>query len=277
MSDDADALAEAARNRGLKLKRSRVRTPGKPGFGMFGLVDANDEPVFGIRGKRALRASAEEITAFLRKGEVSDWKASLKEVGARKARATPHPSPSGTAPPRTAEGSLRHVGTVPTVSRSAPDISPKEDKQVAAPRAAELGEAKRTDAEQVSGLFALLEHRVDAKTVARNIAALAKAGEPLLVVAEDKKVLGACGIHRTTVPHRDRPVGRITIIIVAEDARDRGLGRMLLEEAERRLNALGCGIVEVTSNDRLASAHAFYRHMGYERTSMRFAKTLSRG
>ena len=69
MSEEGDRLADMARNRGLKLLRSRVRTPGKPGFGCYGLADASGDPIYGVRGKRALRASAKEIEEFLRGAE----------------------------------------------------------------------------------------------------------------------------------------------------------------------------------------------------------------
>jgi ribosomal protein S18 acetylase RimI-like enzyme len=66
----------------------------------------------------------------------------------------------------------------------------------------------------------------------------------------------------------------MSVLVVADEAQGKGIGKMLVEAAERRFREQGCELVEVTSNDRRTAAHAFYRHMGYERTSIRFAKDL---
>ncbi|MCW3798159.1 GNAT family N-acetyltransferase [Sphingomonas sp. BN140010] len=253
MTLDADQLAELAANRGLKLKRSRVRTPGKPGYGLFALVDGTGEPVFGLDASGALQASAEEVESQLRGLEKHDWATSLREAGGtvaakrRKARAAPELVADPPPPP--------------------PSPPPRPPKPV-------LREAKGRDSQQLAELFALLGHEIATERVRANLELLAKAGEPVLVMADGEQVIGACGYHATPMPHRDPTIGRITVLVLTEGARGRGLGRQLVAEAERRLAQLGCGIVEVTSNDRLREAHAFYRHLGYERTSMRFAKAL---
>ena len=74
--------------------------------------------------------------------------------------------------------------------------------------------------------------------------------------------------------HRASPVGRIPMLVVAGDERGQNIGRMLVEAVERWCRDRGCALIEVTSNDRRTEAHAFYRHLGYERTSIRFFKKL---
>jgi GNAT superfamily N-acetyltransferase len=137
-----------------------------------------------------------------------------------------------------------------------------------------LRDAKPTDALALVALIRLLDHEVDEKGVRERINLLSTDKLAPLVATLSKRVVALCGISLMVTIHRDQPVGRINILVVSKDTRGQGIGRLLLEAAEARLRELGCGLVEITSNDRLTEAHAFYRHMGYERTSIRFAKTL---
>ena len=239
MSADLDALAESARNRGLKLVRSRVRSPTKRRFGKVGLTDAKGKAVFGMDDKGPT-AKPEDVEKYLRELGSSDWGASLGSTAASRARKKAKVKPKPKPPP--------------------PPPKP------------EVRNAKPADATRLSELIGELGHQVDGKVVRKNLAPLRAAGETPIVATLGKEVVGLCGIHRMLALHRDHLVGRINILIVTESARGQGIGRMLLEEAEKRLRKLGCGRIEITVGEERHAAQAFYRHLGYERTTIRFQK-----
>jgi ribosomal protein S18 acetylase RimI-like enzyme len=252
-----DELAESARNRGLKLIRSRVRTPGKRRFGKVGLTNQSGKPLFGMDAKGPT-ANPEEVEDYLRNLGAKDWGSSLDVAVKRRKR------PSSKQP-------ASDPGTAAAPPRSLPTARPFKEKPTPQLK---IRDAKPSDAAELIRLIKLLGHDADAKGVISRIAGLAKQKLPQLVATLDEKVVGLAGVHAMSAIHREKPVGRITILVVDEQARGQGIGRMLTEAAEKSLKELGCGMVEVTSNDRLAEAHAFYRHMGYERSSIRFFKSL---
>ena len=138
----------------------------------------------------------------------------------------------------------------------------------------EIREAQPDDAGQLVSLIELLPHKVTTEGVRGRIEQITVNDFPQLVAVEGGAVIGLCGLHRMTAIHREKPVGRITILVVAEAARGRGVGRQLVEAAEERFGSVGCSMIELTSNDWLVEAHRFYRNIGYEQTSKRFAKQL---
>ena len=125
-------------------------------------------------------------------------------------------------------------------------------------------------------LIRSLGYDVSEKDVAARLRLLTKAGEPPLV-AELDGLVGCLTWHVMDVLHRAAPVGRITMFVVAEEVRGQGIGTALADAAEARLRDAGCGLIEVTSNMKRFDAHRFYRKLGYEQTSFRFAKQLSDG
>jgi GNAT superfamily N-acetyltransferase len=251
-----DALAETARNRGLKLVRSRVRTPGKRRFGKAGLTDASGKPVFGVDAKGPV-ATPEAVEDYLRKLEAQDWGASLNA-----------PEPRRKKPKRAAANDVAPERMPAPAKAKRPEAKPKP------PPKPKIRDAKPSDAARLAELINELGHEIDEKHLRKNLAALKKSGETPLVATLDKRIVGLCGIGRRVVINRPAPLGRITSLIVTKNVQGHGIGRMLVEAAEQWMRKAGCELVEVTSNDRRAEAHAFYRHMGYERTSIRFAKKL---
>ena len=250
MAEPADRLREAAANRGLKLVRSRVRTPGKGDYGRFGLTDASGRKLLGF-GKTGLTATAEEIDDYLHRGAAADWKTSLKAAGAR-------------PPPRrkTRPAGQPEPGPAPEPE---PEPEPLPPLSVRAARLADSG--------AIAALVGALSFPASPAEVEKRLAALNRLKETPLV-AEQGEVIGVLAWHVTPVLHRPKPVGRITMMIVAEGERRRGVGRALVDSACERLRAKGCGLIEVTSNVDLSGAHGFYRRLGFERTSYRFAKEL---
>jgi GNAT superfamily N-acetyltransferase len=249
-----DALAETARNRGLKLIRSRVRTPSRRRFGKVGLTDAAGKPVLGIDAKGPT-ATPEQVEDYLRNLGAQDWGASLDVAVIPRKR----------KPTRQRDAANDR--------EAAPDEAPPTPKPKEKPKP-KLRDAKPGDAERIVELVQFLGHEVDEKSVRKNLSRLKKLGESPIVATLDKKVVGFIGVHRMVTVHRPAPVGRIPVLVVAEEAQKLKLGRMLVEAAEEWCRKQGCKLIEVTSNDRRAEAHAFYRHLGYERTSVRFFKKL---
>jgi GNAT superfamily N-acetyltransferase len=55
-------------------------------------------------------------------------------------------------------------------------------------------------------------------------------------------------------------------LVVAETCRGSGIGRMLMERAERWAIERGCRVVHLRTNVKRAGAHAFYERLGYHHT-----------
>lgn len=65
-------------------------------------------------------------------------------------------------------------------------------------------------------------------------------------------------------------------LVTRADSRSRGYGRALLEHLEDIARAANCDVVALSSGLQRTDAHRFYEdHMGYERASYTFKKTLN--
>ena len=134
--------------------------------------------------------------------------------------------------------------------------------------------AEPRDGDALARLIGQLGYDASAGEVAERLAAMEAEGRVVLVAEIAGAVVGCLSTSVMRVLHRPAPVGRISMMVVDDALRSRGIGAALVLAAEAALAAQGCYMIEVTSNLRRTEAHRFYERLGYARTSVRLAKEL---
>lgn len=302
MADDtiSDKLREMAEHRGLKLIKSRKRKAGTGDYGKFGLTDLDGKPLLGISDE-GLTASPKEIEDYLRQGATSTWKASADSTPERSAPIGKEASPDGDDEPairprrkqkaekernrdsasadtEDVRPDLRKVKPLKssTISNSAVPrkrgmISPKADP--APEPELVIRAAKAADAAALVPLLSqLVRIEIDELAIARNLDVVRKA-KGGMVVAELRELIGFCSwAVLFTVQHG--AIGRISLLLVDENHRRKGIATALLKAAMASLRKAGCARLEAMSDIEIANSHGFFRTLKFEQTSYCFARDI---
>lgn len=136
--------------------------------------------------------------------------------------------------------------------------------------------ARRSDAAALARLSDQLGFPLDEGAArARLQEALGGPDYALLVAESGGRVVGLIELKRLRLFTSRRQV-EVVALVVDQDERGRGIGKRLLEEAERWAEDLRCGKIRLRSRAMRGPAHSLYRRSGYEEitTELLFEKQL---
>jgi GNAT superfamily N-acetyltransferase len=135
--------------------------------------------------------------------------------------------------------------------------------------------ADRGDIEALCKLMgALSGHPISPEEMGNRLEFVAESRvDSLFVCEEDSRIVGLLGFRiRENLEEMSR-YGEISAIVVDTDDRRRGVGRFMMDYAERLAKEKGCkGSWLVSGFGREQRAHRFYKRLGYQINGYRFVK-----
>lgn len=143
----------------------------------------------------------------------------------------------------------------------------------------ELRAARPDDAEVVAALAEVLGYTVSPAECRERLARLSSSPDREVAVAEvEGRVRGWVEVARfesLTSP----PAAQIVGLVVDPETRGLGLGRRLVEWSEAWARGRGLSALRLRSRQHRVEAHAFYLHLGFEKTKEQslFVRSLSPG
>jgi GNAT superfamily N-acetyltransferase len=127
-----------------------------------------------------------------------------------------------------------------------------------------LRAAAPDDADRIASLFTDEGYPSGPSDIVDRLARFASPESRVIVADHGGEVLGFIALH--AIPrfeHSDR-ILRIMALVVDAGVRERGVGRLLMEEAERVGGELGAAWAEVTAGHHRPDARRLYEELGYD-------------
>jgi len=118
---------------------------------------------------------------------------------------------------------------------------------------------------KIADLAGQLGYPSTAKQVQKRIDAMANSSQHAVYVAElpEGQIAGWIGLYVFRSVEQDSCAG-ISGLIIDQHIRSRGVGKALLDTAEKWAGSQGCNSISVHSNVTRERAHQFYTRNGYE-------------
>ena len=137
----------------------------------------------------------------------------------------------------------------------------------------EVRQARAGDAGDVARLAARLATSFEfsaARFLENYPALLAEDGARLLLAVDGHESIGYLLGFRHLTFYANGPVGWVEEVVVRDQDRGRGIGRVLMDAFEQWAAAEGCTLVALATR----RAAPFYRALGYEESAVYFRKVL---
>ena len=122
------------------------------------------------------------------------------------------------------------------------------------------------DAERIAAMFTDEGYPSGPSDIVERLARFDSEHSRVIVAEHDGEVLGFVAVHALPrFEHSDRII-RIMALVVDAGERGRGIGRLLMEEAERLGRDLDAAFAEVTAGHHRPDARRLYEELGYDGT-----------
>jgi GNAT superfamily N-acetyltransferase len=132
--------------------------------------------------------------------------------------------------------------------------------------------ATPNDSAVVADLINQMGYSVSEAEAEQRIKQYSKPSYRIMMAEHDGVTVGLIALHIYDVLHLPAPEGRVISFCVDEKVRNKGVGTILLNEAENFFKESGCYKIVLNCNLRRADTHQYYLNRGYQFTSKHFAK-----